>query len=193
MEKAKRTICVFCGSSSGSNDAFLEAAHETGRLIAEHGFSLVFGGGGLGLMGATARAVRDGGAAVVGILPEFLRGLEPPLETGEKVELVRNMQVRKRRMIDLADAFLILPGGIGTLDEFFEVIVEKQLGQLRKPIAVLNLNGYYDPLFALLDHVASNQFVRPDLEKLFRVALAPDQAVNYLTRVLDSKPAASHG
>jgi hypothetical protein len=192
MDKAKHTICVFCGSSSGINGAFLEAAHETGRLIAAHGFSLVFGGGGLGLMGETARAVRDGGCAVQGILPDFLKGLEPPLETGEKVELVANMQVRKRRMIDLADGFIILPGGIGTLDEFFEVIVEKQLGQLHKPIVVLNLDGYYDPLLALLDHVAANEFMRPDMEKLFRVAQAPDQAIRYLTRVLDSKQQVSH-
>jgi uncharacterized protein (TIGR00730 family) len=102
------------------------------------------------------------------------------------------MGVRKRRMLELSDAFVILPGGIGTLDEFFEVIVEKQLGQLDKPIVVLNLKNCYDPLIQLLNHTASLEFVRPNLEQLFRVALSPDQAIAYVTRVLGSKSAPSH-
>ena len=185
MDKTKYSICVFCGSSSGRDEAFAEAARETGRLIAAHGCSLVFGGGGLGLMGETARAARDSGAPVTGILPAFLRELEPPLESGEKVEIVADMGVRKRRMLGLGDAFLILPGGIGTLDEFFEIIVEKQLGQLPKLIVVLNLNGYYDPLLSLLDHTASMEFVQPTLEKLFRVAPSPAEAVALIMRLLD--------
>ena len=103
------------------------------------------------------------------------------------------MGVRKRRMLELSDAFVILPGGIGTLDEFFEVIVEKQLGQLPKPIVILNLNHFYDPLIQLLNHTASLEFVRPDLEHLFRVALSPDQAMAYIMRVLDSKSVPSPG
>ncbi|HEY7979021.1 MAG TPA: TIGR00730 family Rossman fold protein [Rhizomicrobium sp.] len=191
MDKPRHSICVFCGSSFGSNPVFAEAARETGRLIASHGYDMVFGGGGVGLMGETARAARDGGAKVTGILPAFLRGLEPPLASGEIVEIVPDMGVRKRRMLEMSDGFIILPGGIGTLDEFFEVIVEKQLGQLDKPIVVLNLNHCYDPLIQLLNHTASLEFVRPDLEHLFRVALSPDQAMAYLTRVLESKPPAS--
>lgn len=187
MDKARHSICVFCGSSFGSDPVFAEAARETGRLIASHGYDMVFGGGGVGLMGETARAARDGGAKVTGILPAFLRGLEPPLNIGEIVEIVPNMGVRKRRMLELSDAFIIQPGGIGTLDEFFEVIVEKQLGQLRKPIVILNLKNCYDPLIQLLNHTASLEFVRPDLEHLFRVALSPDQAIAYIKRVLDSK------
>lgn len=186
MDKIRRRICVFCGSSFGSDPVFAEAARETGRLIASHGYDMVFGGGGVGLMGETARAARDGGARVTGILPAFLRDLEPPLDTGEKTQIVADMGVRKRRMLELGDGFLILPGGIGTLDEFFEVIVEKQLGQLHKPIVILNLNKCYDPLIQLLNHTASLEFVRPNLEQLFRVALSPDQAIAYLTRVLDS-------
>ena len=191
MDKIRHRICVFCGSSFGSDPVFAEAARETGRLIASHGYDMVFGGGGVGLMGETARAARDGGAKVAGILPEFLRGLEPPLDSGEIVEIVPDMGVRKRRMLGMSDAFVILPGGIGTLDEFFEVIVEKQLGQLHKPIVILNLKNCYDPLIQLLNHTASLEFVRPDLEHLFRVALSPDQALAYITRVLDSKAAAS--
>lgn len=189
MDKIRHRICVFCGSSFGSDPVFAEAARETGRLIASHGYDMVFGGGGVGLMGETARAARDGGAKVTGILPEFLRGLEPPLDSGEIVEIVSDMGVRKRRMLGMSDAFVILPGGIGTLDEFFEVIVEKQLGQLHKPIVILNLKNCYDPLIQLLTHTASLEFVRPDLEHLFRVALSPDQALAYITRVLDSKAA----
>ena len=189
MDKPRRSICVFCGSSLGSDAIFAEAARETGRLIAAHGYDMVFGGGGLGLMGETARAARDGGAKVTGILPAFLRRLEPPLDSGEIVEIVPDMGVRKRRMLGMSDAFVILPGGIGTLDEFFEVIVEKQLGQLHKPIVILNLKNCYDPLIQLLTHTASLEFVRPDLEHLFRVALSPDQALAYITRVLDSKAA----
>ena len=189
MDKIRHRICVFCGSSFGSDPVFAEAARETGRLIASHGYDMVFGGGGVGLMGETARAARDGGAKVTGILPEFLRGLEPPLDSGEIVEIVPDMGVHKRRMLGMSDAFVILPGGIGTLDEFFEVIVEKQLGQLHKPIVILNLKNCYDPLIQLLTHTASLEFVRPDLEHLFRVALSPDQALAYITRVLDSKAA----
>jgi uncharacterized protein (TIGR00730 family) len=193
MDKNKRTICVFCGSSLGRDATFAEAARETGRLIAAHGYDMVFGGGGLGLMGETARAGRDGGAKVTGILPAFLRDLEPPLARGEDVQIVPDMGTRKRQMLALGDAFLILPGGIGTLDEFFEVIVEKQLGQLPKPIVLLNLDHCYDPLVDLLNHTASLEFVRPNLETLFRVAHSPQTAIRHITRVLDSRSVPSSG
>ncbi|MGN6147711.1 MAG: TIGR00730 family Rossman fold protein [Rhizomicrobium sp.] len=193
MAHSKRSICVFCGSSLGRDAIFAEVARETGRLIASHGYNMVFGGGGVGLMGETARAARDGGAKVTGILPAFLRGLEPPLASGETIEIVSDMGVRKRRMLELSDAFVALPGGIGTLDEFFEVIVEKQLGQLSKPIVLLNLDRCYDPLIELLNHTASLEFVRPNLEQLFRVAHSPEKAIEYITRVLDSKSVPSSG
>jgi uncharacterized protein (TIGR00730 family) len=193
MTNPKRSICVFCGSSLGRDAIFAEAARETGRLIASHGYNMVFGGGGLGLMGEAARAARESGAKVTGILPAFLRDLEPPLADGEHVEIVPDMGVRKRRMLELSDAFIILPGGIGTLDEFFEVIVEKQLGQLAKPIVVLNIDHCYDALIDLLNHTAGLEFVRPNLETLFRVAHSPEKAIEYITRVLDSKSALSSG
>jgi uncharacterized protein (TIGR00730 family) len=193
MNNPKRSICVFCGSSLGRDAIFAEAARETGRLIASHGYNMVFGGGGLGLMGEAARSARDWGAKVTGILPAFLRDLEPPLADGEHVEIVPDMGVRKRRMLELSDAFIILPGGIGTLDEFFEVIVEKQLGQLAKPIVVLNIDHCYDALIDLLNHTAGLEFVRPNLETLFRVAHSPEKAIEYITRVLDSKSALSSG
>jgi uncharacterized protein (TIGR00730 family) len=192
-EKPCHAICVFCGSSSGRDPVFAEAARETGRLIASHGHSLVFGGGALGLMGEVARAVRDGGAKITGILPDFLRHLEPPLESGEEVIIVPDLFERKRRMIAMSDAFLILPGGIGTLDEFFEVIVGKQLAQIYKPIFVLNMSGYFDPLIALLDHTADGEFVQPTLEKLFHVVTTPEQAIERITRALDLKSVPSTG
>ena len=134
MEKTKPVICVFCGSSYGADPQYAAAARALGRLIAERGFSLVFGGGGLGLMGETARAARDGGAPVPGVLPEFLRRIEQPPEWEKDLIITPDLQLRKTRMLAMADAFVVLPGGPGTMDEFFEVVTSAQLGVLAKPI-----------------------------------------------------------
>jgi uncharacterized protein (TIGR00730 family) len=186
MNMDKRTICVFCGSSMGNSEAFAEAARETGRLIAKNGYAMVFGGGGLGLMGETARAVRDGGASVTGILPDFLRHLEPPLAQGETVRVVPDLFRRKDEMIARSDAFIILPGGLGTLDEFFEVVTSAQLGVHNKPIVVLNTAGFYDPLQALMDHVVRMGFAKPEALALYRVAVTPKDAMAIITQALDS-------
>lgn len=176
----KKTICVFCGSSLGDDPAYAAAARETGKLIAAKGWSLVFGGGGLGLMGEVARAARDGGAGVTGILPEFLRHLEPPLSQGETVEIAADLYDRKERMIAEADAFIVLPGGLGTLDEFYEVVTSAQLAVHSKPIVLVNTNGYYDPLIALMEHVIVHGFAQPVSRKLFRVAATPAEAFESL-------------
>ena len=189
----KRTICVFCGSSFGNSAAYADAARETGQLIAAKGYTLVFGGGGLGLMGETARAARDGGAPVTGILPDFLRHLEPPLAHGETVRVVPDLFLRKQEMMATSDAFVILPGGMGTLDEFFEVATAAQLAVHAKPIVVLDVNGYYRPLIALVEHVVREGFAKPAALELYRVAKTPAEAMAMLTRALDSKPAPSHG
>ena len=130
----RRSICVFCGSSPGAKPVYAETARELGRLLGENGYQLVFGGGGVGLMGEVARAARAAGAPVIGVLPGFLRGLEPPLKSAEELIVTPDLQQRKARMLALADAFVILPGGLGTLDEYFEVITTTQLRVHAKPI-----------------------------------------------------------
>ncbi|HWA31269.1 MAG TPA: TIGR00730 family Rossman fold protein [Rhizomicrobium sp.] len=186
MDKKTRTICVFCGSSYGNNDAYAAAAKDVGSLIAREGYAMIFGGGGLGLMGETARAVRDGGAKVTGILPDFLRHLEPPLARGEEVRVVPDLFHRKQDMILSSDAFIILPGGLGTLDELFEVVTSAQLDVHHKPVVLLNTNGFYDPLLALLRHVVDEGFAKPAVFDLYRVRDTPAEAIAYITQALDS-------
>ena len=171
------TVAVFCGSSPGSHLAYAEAAARLGRQIGEAGMNLVFGGGDVGLMGETARAVRATGRQVTGILPEFLRYLEPPLAKGEILEIATDLQERKRRMLALADAFVILPGGLGTLDEFFEVITSAQLKVLPKPIMVVDTDGFYAPLRALLEHVVHQGFAREEVLALCRFVPTAEEAV----------------
>lgn len=156
------TVCVFCGSSPGHNPQFLTAAQELGRQIGQARWSLVFGGGNVGLMGATARAVRAAGQPVHGVLPDFLQQREPPMTHGETVELLPDLQTRKRRMLTLAQAFVLLPGGFGTLDEFFEVLTEAQLQVHSKPVILVDIAGYYAPLLALLEHVVRHGFARAE-------------------------------
>lgn len=154
-------VCVFCGSSPGASPAYARAARALGEALGEAGYGLIFGGGNVGLMGETARAARSAGTPeLIGILPNFLKGLEPPMPEGETVELTPTLQARKRRMLDLADAYVLLPGGFGTLDEFFEVLTEAQLGVHAKPIVLIDVDGYYAPLRALIEHVVAQGFAR---------------------------------
>jgi uncharacterized protein (TIGR00730 family) len=184
MDNIRHNICVFCGSSPGRDPAFARAARETGQRIAEQGWSLVFGGGALGLMGEVARAARDHGANVTGILPDFLRHLEPPLTQGETVQIVPDLYRRKQQMIDSASGFIVLPGGLGTLDEFFEVVTSAQLAVHTKPVVLLNTNGYYRPLIALTEHIVREGFAKPDAAELYRVAETPKDAIAILTQAL---------
>jgi hypothetical protein len=184
------TVCVFCGSSAGNAESYGAEADEMGRLLAEAGCALVFGGGNLGLMGKVARAVRDGGATVTGILPAFLRHLEPPLGHGETVLVTPSLFERKDKMIAMADAFVVLPGGLGTMDEFFEVVTSAQLGVHKKPIAVVNTNGFFDPLQTLLEHMAGAGFVRRENLKLYRLVATPKEA---MTLIQAAGPASRRG
>ena len=168
------TVCVFCGSSLGNDPQFGREARELGQRIARAGWSLVFGGGDVGLMGETARAVRALGQPVHGVLPEFLQQQEHPMSHGESLELTADLQSRKRRLLAAADAFVLLPGGFGTLDEFFEVLTEAQLGVHHKPIILVDVAGYYTPLLALLEHAVHHGFARP--ESLGFVSRVPDAA-----------------
>jgi uncharacterized protein (TIGR00730 family) len=180
MDNAKPAICVFCGSSFGDDPAFRAAARELGRGIAEMGASMVFGGGVPGLMGETARAAREAGAPVEGILPDFLRAVEPPLTHGETTEIVPDLFVRKQKMIARADAFAVLPGGLGTYDEFFEVLTAAQLGVHAKPIVVINTGGYFDALHALVKDCIARGFARDTALKLYRMAPGVTQALEML-------------
>ncbi|HEY4114490.1 MAG TPA: TIGR00730 family Rossman fold protein [Rhizomicrobium sp.] len=182
----RRFICVFCGSSMGHDEAYAEAARETGRLIATHGYGFVFGGGSLGLMGQAARAARDAGAPVIGIVPGFLRYLEPPLKRAEELIVTPDLYQRKDRMMAMAAAFVILPGGLGTLDELFEVITSAQLEQHEKPIVIVNVNGFYDPLVALLEHHVAKGFARAEIHDLYKVVDTPAEALRFIEQALAS-------
>ena len=155
-------ICVFCGSSPGVDPAHLKLATALGKHIAARGHGLVYGGGGLGLMGATARAARDGGAKVIGIIPHFLNAIERTIP-GIEHEFVDDMHARKIRMFDLADAFVVLPGGVGTLEEVIEVMSWQRLNLHDKPIVFLSNTGFWDKLISVLDDIIKAGFAPESL------------------------------
>jgi uncharacterized protein (TIGR00730 family) len=152
-------ICVYCGSSAGTDPAFVETARSFGKILAEKGVRLVYGGGSVGLMGAVAEAVMDHGGQVVGIIPEFLTKRERPRQLCQELIVTRDMHERKRKMFEHADAFVALPGGIGTLEELVEQLTWAQLGQHKKPILLANINGYWDPLLSLIAHMREQEFL----------------------------------
>ena len=158
-----RRVCVYCGSGPGANPAFAVAAARFGRILAENGVGLVYGGGSLGLMGAVATGVLDHGGQVTGIIPEFLTARERALVRAQDVVVTRDMHERKQLMFDRADAFVALPGGIGTLEELVEQMTWAQLGRHNKPILIANIAGFWEPLRALLDHMRVLGFIRPGL------------------------------
>jgi uncharacterized protein (TIGR00730 family) len=188
-EKPKKTgaaVCVFCGSSFGDDPAFREAAQTIGAGIAAMGYSLVFGGGGLGLMGVVALAALNGGAEIQGIMPGFLQALEPGVSPQEKLIVTPHMQERKNLMLQMSDAFIVLPGGLGTFDEFFEVATEAQLGLHTKPIIVVNVNGYFDALDAMLHAIVEKGFAKEKVLKLYYLADGADAALNILEGALNA-------
>ena len=165
-----RTVCVYCGSGPGTEPAYMEAAREFGRLLAIDGVGLVYGGGSRGLMGAVATSVLDHGGHVTGIIPEFLESREHTLRRAQEVIVTPDMHVRKQTMFDKADAFVALPGGIGTLEELVEQLTWAQLGRHKKPILIVNIAGFWDPLCVLLEHMRRTQFIRPEFGVTLLVA-----------------------
>jgi uncharacterized protein (TIGR00730 family) len=165
-----RTLCVYCGSGEGSDPSFAVAARLFGRLMAEANVRLVYGGGGLGLMGALAKSVTAHGGHVTGIIPEFLKERERPPASNEETLVVADMHERKRMMFERADAFVALPGGIGTLEELVEQLTWAQLGRHKKPILMLNQNGFWNPLLELIAHMRLYAFIRPGIEVRYLVA-----------------------
>jgi len=158
-----KSICVYCGSGPGTNPAFMEAARRFGRILAENDVGLVYGGGSAGLMGACAEGVLDHGGFVTGIIPEFLTDREHMLMRAQERIITNDLHARKRLMFERADAFVALPGGVGTLEELVEQLTWAQLGRHRKPILIANIDHFWDPLCALLDHMEKLQFIRSGL------------------------------
>jgi len=158
-----RTICVYCGSGPGTNPRFIEAAIALGRILAEHGIRLVYGGGSIGLMGAIATSVLDHGGSVTGIIPDFLTARENALTRIQEMIVTPDMHERKRLMFERSDAFVALPGGIGTLEELVEQMTWQQLGRHTKPVLLANIDGFWEPLLALLAHMRATEFIRAGL------------------------------
>ena len=155
-----KTVCVYCGSGPGTNPRFIEAASALGKALAQNGIRLVFGGGSVGMMGAVASAVLDHGGSVTGIIPDFLTTREHALNRVQETIVTPDMHERKRLMFERSDAFVALPGGIGTLEELVEQLTWKQLGRHAKPVLLANIDGFWEPLLALLAHMRSTQFIR---------------------------------
>jgi uncharacterized protein (TIGR00730 family) len=156
-------LCVYCGSSPGTDPAFAAAARAFGKILAENGVRLIFGGGSIGIMGTLSEAVLKHGGEVTGIIPDFLVRRERPVPNGARQIVVPDMHVRKRKMFEMADGFVALPGGIGTLEELVEQLTWVQLGRHKKPILIANIKSYWDPLLTLIEHMRAVQFVPPAL------------------------------
>ncbi|CAN6336949.1 unnamed protein product [Urochloa humidicola] len=162
-----RTICVFCGSSAGHRKVFADAALELGHELVRRGINLVYGGGSIGLMGVIARTVHDGGCHVLGVIPKALMPIEISGESIGEVKVVDDMHQRKAEMARQSEAFIALPGGYGTMEELLEMITWCQLGIHDKPVGLLNVDGYYDPLIALFEKGATEGFINSDCKQIF--------------------------
>ena len=162
-----RSVCVFCGAKPGNTPEYAELARASGRAIAQRGWQVVYGGGSVGLMGEVAAAALGAGGEVVGVIPEILMRRELGKGDLTRLEVVSDMATRKERMIEISDAFIALPGGLGTLDELFEVLTLRQIGFHRKPVGLLNHDGYFERLLAMCAGFVTEGFVRPgDLDHL---------------------------
>ena len=188
------SVCVYCGSSDAADPAFLNDARTLGQALAAAGMRLVYGGGGVGLMGACAQAAHDAGGRVLGVIPDFLRGRERPLQDVETV-IVDNMHERKMMMFDAADGFVVLPGGIGTLEEIIELLSWRRLHLHEKPVVFYSPRGYWEPLFRLFDHMIAERLMHPDanddwravdriediIPALVQTATPPDEVADKVT------------
>jgi len=177
-----KNICVYCGSGPGRNPAYLAAAHKFGRLCATQNIGIVYGGANIGIMGAIARSTLDAGGRVTGVLPKFW--YETPQMHTELSELIitESMHERKQTMYDLSDAFVAFPGGIGTLEELVEMMTWSQLGHHSKPIAVANIDNFWQPLISLIEHMTKDDFIRDGMEVTFEIADAVEDIIPKLER-----------
>lgn len=177
------TLAVFCGSSNGASTVYIEVAKKLGKELAKRNITLVYGGASVGIMGAVAESVLEAGGKVIGIMPSFLEQREISHSNLTELIVVGSMHERKAKMAELADGFIALPGGPGTLEEFFEIFTWAQLGLHRKPCGLLNINHYYDPLIALFNHMSDEQFLHEKYRSMALVDVEPngllDQFNNY--------------
>ena len=183
-------LCVFCGSNAGHNPIYRSEAEKLGTLLAERRIELIYGAGNIGLMGAVADACLAAGGTVIGIIPEALMGKEVAGRAVDhrsltRIEVVDSMHTRKARMAELADGFIALPGGFGTFEEFCEVLTWGQLGFHQKPMGLLNVNGFYDPLLAMFDRALAEGFLRPQNRAM---ALADTEIASLLTQMAAYRP-----
>ena len=183
-----RSVCVFCGASIGANPAYREAAIALGQAIARRGLTLVYGGGAVGLMGTVADAAMAAGGEVIGIIPESLMNAEIGHKGLSRLEVVDGMHARKARMAELSDAFIALPGGLGTLEELFEVWTWGQLGYHGKPLGLLEVNGFYSKLTAFLDHIVGEGFVRAPHRDMLQMSESPQTPLDALDAWQPSVP-----
>lgn len=186
--KSLSSVCVYCGASSRVADVHKEAAHALGDGLARRGIRMVYGGGRVGLMGIAADAAIAAGGEVVGIIPEHIQSAEIEHTGLTELHVVDSMHTRKRMMVERADAFVILPGGLGTLDEAFEILTWKQLQLHDKPIVIADVDGYWRPLLGLIDHMVAQGFARIDRSALYRVA----DHVDGVFEALEVMPDAAH-
>ena len=189
ISKASHNICVYCGSGTGRNPVYAEAARTLGRELGNNGIGLVYGGGSLGLMGEVARATLESGGRVTGIIPGFLTEKEKMLRDVDDLILTEDMHERKRLMFERSDAFVALPGGVGTLEELVEQLTWVQLGRHAKPVVVANIAGFWNPFLSLLTHMKAETFIRPGLDLSFTVV---DDAMKIVPAVLASLTGAEH-
>jgi len=175
-----KRICVFCGSSNGFQPVYAEAARTLGKILANRRIGLVYGGGNVGLMGTIADAVLEEGGEVIGVIPEALVGRELAHRAVTELIVVRSMHDRKAKMAAISDGFVAMPGGYGTFEEFCEIITWAQLGLHRKPCAILNVEGYYDPLLVLFDRAVSEGFVNPSNRRLVLQETDPHRLLDVL-------------
>ncbi|MDF2396499.1 MULTISPECIES: LOG family protein [Pseudomonas] len=174
------SVCVFCGASTGTNPLYREAAQALGRAIAERKLTLVYGGGAVGLMGIVADAALAAGGEVIGIIPQSLKDKEIGHNGLTRLEVVDGMHARKARMAELSDAFIALPGGLGTLEELFEVWTWGQLGYHHKPLGLLEVSGFYEKLSGFLDHIVGEGFVRAPHRDMLQISDSPASLLDAL-------------
>lgn len=180
-----KAITVYCASSTNLAVEFADTARRVGELIADRGIDLVYGGGGIGLMGEVARSLHARGGRVTGIITKHLLDQEQGWDGCDDLRVVETMRERKRLLVELGDAFLVLPGGLGTYEEFFETLVGRQLREHAKPIGIVNDAGYFDPLVAMIEHGIEHRFIKPAVKELFTVDDDPARVIDWL---LDAPP-----
>ena len=189
--RSARNVCVYCGSGLGRNPAYTAAARTLGAAFADNNIGLVYGGGSLGLMGEVARATLDHGGRVTGIIPSFLVEKEAMMRDVDEMIVTEDMHERKRLMFERSDAFVALPGGVGTLEELVEQLTWVQLGRHTKPVVVANIDGFWTPFLSLLTHMKMDTFIRPGLDVRFTVVDDASRIVPAIASAWDNRPTAA--